>query len=92
MGNMATEVMRGEGLISAPRITRAASPGVATAVAPVLRDLEGVISRSVTSARAAGRDYLSQSRAAAVAVLAVRPDLSLGQALEAVTRLREVAA
>ena len=59
---------------------------------PVARDLAGIVTRTVTGARAAGRDYMSQSRAAATAVLAVRPDLSFGQALEAVERLREIAA
>ncbi len=53
-----------------------------------LRDLEGVVARTVRSARAQGRDYMSQSRAAAHAVMAVRPDLSLGQALDVVERLR----
>lgn len=53
-----------------------------------LSDLAGVVARKVRSARAQGRDYTSQSRAAAYAVMAVRPDLSLGQALDAVERLR----
>jgi hypothetical protein len=52
------------------------------------RDLEGVVARTVRSARAQGRDYMSQSRAAAQAVMAVRPDMSLGQALDVVERLR----
>lgn len=60
--------------------------------APVARDLDGIIARTLGAARAQGRDYMSQSWAAAAAVLAVRPDLSAGQALEAVRRLREVAA
>ena len=84
MGNItATETYGGP--IAARHISLA-SP--ASAMLPALRDLEGIVARTVTRARAAGRDYMSQSRAAAAAVLAVRPDLSLGQALDAVERLR----
>lgn len=54
------------------------------------RDVRGIVSRTVVSARASGRDYMGQSRAAAAAVMLVRPDLSLGEALEAVIRLREI--
>jgi hypothetical protein len=54
------------------------------------RDLRGIVSRTVTSARASGRDYMGQSRAAAAAVMSVRPDLSFGEALDAVIRLREI--
>jgi hypothetical protein len=54
------------------------------------RDLRGIVLRTVTSARASGRDYMGQSRAAAAAVMSVRPDLSFGEALDAVIRLREV--
>lgn len=54
------------------------------------RDLRGIVARTVSSSRAAGRDYMSQSRAAATAVMSVRPDLSFGEALDAVIRLREV--
>ena len=87
MGNIATNTARGAGLLSVQPL-----PPISSPVTPVLRDLEGIVARTVTRARAAGRDYMSQSRAAATAVLAVRPDLSFGQALEAVERLREVAA
>ena len=83
MGNIATNIVRSQGFVSPLPI-----PPVSSAVEPLLRDLEGIVARTVTRARAAGRDYMSQSRAAATAVLAVRPDLSLGQALEAVERLR----
>ena len=58
-------------------------------ILPVARDLEGIIARTLGAARAQGRDYLSQSRAAA-AVLAVRPDLSFGQAFDTVTKARDV--
>jgi len=54
------------------------------------RDLRGIVARTVSSSRAAGRDYMGQSRAAATAVMSVRPDLSFGEALDAVIRLREV--
>ncbi len=53
-------------------------------------DLRGIVSRTVFSARASGRDYMGQSRAAAAAVMSVRPDLSFGEALDAVIRLREI--
>lgn len=54
------------------------------------RDLRGIVTRTVSGSRAAGRDYMGQSRAAAAAVMSVRPDLSFGEALDAVIRLREV--
>jgi hypothetical protein len=54
------------------------------------RDLKGIVSRTVSSARATGRDYMGQSRAAAAAVMSVRPDLTFGEALDAVIRLREI--
>jgi hypothetical protein len=82
MANIATNIARA-GLVSAPLLTSVSAPAL-----PASRDLEGIVARTVTRARAAGRDYMSQSRAAAMAVLAVRPDLSFGQALEAVERLR----
>lgn len=61
-----------------------------TILRPSLRDLEGVVARSIKGARAAGRDYMAQTRAAASAVQAVRPDLTLVQALDAVERLRDL--
>jgi hypothetical protein len=54
------------------------------------RDLKGIVSRTVSGARATGRDYMGQSRAAAAAVMSVRPDLTFGEALDAVIRLREI--
>ena len=67
-------------------------PSAKTGVA-VLRtvgnDVHGIISRAVSLARAAGRDYDAQSRAAATAILAVRPDLSMDEALQTVFFLRE---
>lgn len=53
-------------------------------------DLRGIVSRTVSSARASGRDYMGQSRTAAAAVTSVRPDLNFGEALDAVIRLREI--
>lgn len=53
-------------------------------------DVRGIVVRTVSSARAAGRDYMGQSRAAATAVMSVRPDLNFGEALDAVIRLREI--
>jgi len=53
-------------------------------------DIRGIVTRTVSSARASGRDYMGQSRAAAAAVLSVRPDLNFGEALETVIRLREM--
>ncbi len=58
---------------------------------PATFDLRGVVSRAVSTARAAGCDYMGQNRAAAAAVAAVRPDLSPRQALDAVTRVRDFA-
>jgi hypothetical protein len=60
----------------------------ASALEPMLRDVRGVIDRTVERARAAGRDLSTQWLAAAHAVVAVRPDLSLTDALQAVRRLR----
>jgi hypothetical protein len=80
MGNLATAVNVGSGFMS--QAASMALPSFA------LTDLAGIVSRTVTSARAQGRDYMAQSRAAAMAVIAVRPDFSYGQALEAVERLR----
>lgn len=57
--------------------------------APATFDLRGVVSRAISSARAQGFDYMGQNRAAAAAVSAVRPDLTPGQALDAVTRVRD---
>lgn len=56
-----------------------------------LQDLAGVVSRSVVSARAQGRDYMAQNRSAASVVMSVRPELSLSEALDVVTRLRHAA-
>ncbi len=53
------------------------------------RDLQGVVSRALSAARACGRDYLGQTEAAARAVLAVRPDLTFTEANRAVDWVRD---
>jgi hypothetical protein len=63
----------------------------ATVVAPRLpdfADVRGIISRTMRHARALGRDDLSQTRAAAEAVMAVRPDMTLSQAMMGIERLQ----
>ena len=52
-------------------------------------DLQGVVDRALRSARATGRDYVGQTYAAARAVVAVRPDLTMSQAMLAVNWLRD---
>lgn len=58
-------------------------------VSLVLDDVQGIISRAVSVARAAGRDYVAQCHSAAEAVIAVRHDVSFTEALKAVYRVRE---
>jgi hypothetical protein len=65
----------------------ARNPGRDPAQQP-FRDLGGIVHRALDAARAMGRDDITQARAAAHAVMAVRPDLSSGEALKAVFRLR----
>jgi hypothetical protein len=86
MGNMTAHVTLSRGLVA---VQRAGSSSNAARQVP--RDLEGIIARTLVHARATGRDSLAQDRAAATAVMAVRPDFSLGQALEAVTHVRLLA-
>lgn len=54
-----------------------------------LDDVQGIITRAVAVARAAGRDYVEQCRSAAEAIVAVRHDISFTEALNAVYRVRE---
>ena len=53
-----------------------------------LDDVRGIVARTVGRARAMGRDDVTQTRAAAHAVISVRPDLSLTEAINAIGRLR----
>jgi hypothetical protein len=65
---------------------------VQTAAVPppnALDDVHGIIARAVEVARAAGRDYIGQCQSAAEAIVAVRHDVSLSEALNAVYRFRE---
>ena len=55
----------------------------------ILHDVEGIVERSLRIARQTGRDYVSQSRQAALAVVAVRSDISFSEALIAVSRFRD---
>jgi len=57
-------------------------------VAPDLGDVRGLVSRTLGRAKALGRDELTQTRAAALAVLQVRPDLDLAQAMAGISRLQ----
>ena len=63
--------------------------GVANGHLAVGHDLHGVVKRTLSSARASGRDYVGQTEAAARAVVAVRPDLSFHDAMLAVNWLRD---
>lgn len=76
--------------MATPQILTPASSMVPPSMAPsAMGDVRGIINRAVSSARAAGRDYVGQCHAAAAAVSAVRPDLSPREAFDAVTRLRD---
>jgi len=59
---------------------------------PDLADVRGIVARTLSRAKALGRDDLTQTRAAAQAVLAVRPDLTLAQALNGIARLQAAGA
>ncbi len=80
MANVTAAVNFGAGFVPTSILARESS----------LTDLGGIVGRTVVRARALGRDYMSQNRAAAMAVMAVRPDLSFGEALDAVERLRDM--
>ncbi len=51
-------------------------------------DLENVIRQALTDAKAAGKDYLSQTELAVRAVQRVRPDMTASDALAAVNIVR----
>lgn len=59
---------------------------------PDLNDVRGLITRTLSQTRALGRDDLTQTRAAAQAVVAVRTDLTLAQAFDGVARLQAAGA
>ncbi len=52
-------------------------------------DLETVIRQTLEDARDAGKDYFTQTREAVRAVLKVRPDMTVSEALTAVRRIRQ---
>jgi hypothetical protein len=64
------------------------STPVAAPRLPDFADVRGIIARTMQHARALGRDDLSQTRAAAEAVMAVRPDMTLSQAMMGIERLQ----
>ena len=51
-------------------------------------DLDSVIRQAVADARAAGKDYFTETREAVRAVQKVRPDMTASQALRAVEVVR----
>ncbi len=59
------------------------------AIPSALDDLQGIVARAISMARASGRDYVAQSHLAAAAVAQVRPDLTPVQVFDAVRRVRE---
>lgn len=65
------------------------APAAPVALPSALDDVQGIVARAVEVARAAGRDYIGQCQSAAEAIVAVRHDVSLSDALNAVYRLRE---
>lgn len=73
-----------------PNLRLAFSRDTAVSEAPraELEDLRGIVSRTLDHARAMGRDHLTQTRAAAYAVVSVRPDLKFADAMVAVGRLQ----
>jgi hypothetical protein len=52
-------------------------------------DLETVIRQALEDARAAGKDYLTQTEEAVRAALKVRPDMTASAALTAVRRIQQ---
>lgn len=59
---------------------------------PDLTDVRGIVARTLKQARDLGRDDLTQTRAAAYAVMAVRPDMTMAQAMMGIERLQAAGA
>jgi hypothetical protein len=59
---------------------------------PDLADVRGIIARTLLHTKSLGRDDLTQTRAAAQAIMAVRPDLTLSQAMNGIARLQAAGA
>ncbi len=53
------------------------------------RDLENVIRQALADAKAAGKDYLTQTETAVRAVLQARPDMTASDALVAVNSVHQ---
>ncbi len=82
-------------MVNSARWTLAPS-GVGSPIAnsrlPNLDDVRGIVSRTLSRAKSLGRDDLTQTRDAADAVMAVRPDLTLAQAMSGIARLQAAGA
>jgi hypothetical protein len=59
---------------------------------PDLDDVRGIVSRTLSHAKSLGRDELTQTRAAALAVISVRPDVTFLQAVSAIGRMQAAGA
>ncbi|MBL8645578.1 MAG: hypothetical protein JNK21_16720 [Rhodospirillaceae bacterium] len=70
---------------------RPSEPSIGLRV-PDLDDVRGIVSRTLSQAKSLGRDELTQTRAAALAVIAVRPDVTLSQAFSAISRMQAAGA
>jgi hypothetical protein len=72
--------------VAAARKVRSAAVAIPSAV----DDLRGIVVRTISTARACGRDYIAQSHLAADAVARVRPDLTPLEVFDAVRRVRDL--
>ncbi len=52
-------------------------------------DLDTVIRQALADARAAGKDYFTETREAVLAVLKVRPVMTVSEALTSVRRIQQ---
>ena len=84
---MTTMVTPDRWLPAAPAISLASNAPIRPGL-PDLADVRGIITRSLSQARSLGRDDLTQTRVAAQAIMAVRPDLTLSQAMNGIDRLQ----